>query len=200
MKTKLAIFRAAAMAAILFLSGWLTAAQPSVGAEDLVACSPNQTHVAGVAADGRICYQRSSDGVVEHTFYICHAQALAFSEDGKLLAAAGGRNGSQGKIKVWRVSDRKQLCEIVMACEGARTTALVTDGNLVIVASLNGTIEAWSVTDGKRQWSRSISPTVQAIRFAPDGNGLLIQCADGTECLWDPAKGRNLLPAKATKQ
>lgn len=85
------------------------AAQSTLSAKALAVVSPDEMNVAVVADEGRIHYRSTCDDVLEHTFYICHGQALAFSEDGKLLAAAGARNGSQGKIKVWRLSDHKQL-------------------------------------------------------------------------------------------
>jgi WD40 repeat protein len=151
-----------------------------------------------VGEHGRILYRQANDDRVEHTFYICNAQVLAFSDDGKLLAAVGGRNGSQGKIKVWQLNDHKQLCEIAMAGEPMRTVALATDGNIVVAANCDGSVEAWRVSDRKLQWSRRISKA-EAIQFAPDGKGLLVQCADGTGRLLDPAKGRNLFQPKVAK-
>jgi WD40 repeat protein len=169
-------------------------------AETLVLCSPQGIYTASIGEHGRISYRGTNDDAVEHTFYICNAQALAFSDDGKLLAAAGGRNGSQGKIKVWRLSDHKQLCEIVISGEGARTLGLATDGNIVVAAQSDGSVTAWRVSDGKLQWSRNILPAVQALQFAPDGKGLLVQCADGTERRLDTAKGRNPFQPKVAKE
>lgn len=185
---------------ILLACACLASAQLLRAAEPFVICSPDGTHTASVGEHGRISYCNANDGAVEHTFYVCNTQVLAFSGDGKLLAAAGGRNGSQGKIKVWRISDYKQLCEIVISGEGAKTVALATDGSIVVATSSNGTVEAWSVADGKRQWLRNISPAAQAMHFAPDAGGLLIECADGTERLLDLANGKNMLQAKVTKQ
>jgi len=177
----------------------LVFASGAFAAEPLVARSPDGTHTASVGGTGRISYCRTDSNVVVRTFYICHPKAMAFSEDGQLIVAAGGRNGISAKIKVWRIEDHQQFCEIIISGEGARALALSTDGRMVAAASLEGRVEAWSVSDEKLQWSRTLSATVKALRFSADGKKLLAQCADGTERVLAAANGRSLtqlVPAK----
>src|SRR5205814_1488301 len=106
MKTKLATLQQAA--GILLACSCLASPNVLGAAQSLVVCSPDGTHTASVVEHGRISYSDANDPTLKHTFYLCNAQAIVFSEDGKLLAAVGGRNGSQGKIKVWRLGDHKQ--------------------------------------------------------------------------------------------
>ena len=85
--------------------------------ECMVVCSPDGTHWATAAGQGRIQNCLAGDYTVQGTFHICHPQPRSFSDNGKLLAAAGSRNGNQAKIKVWRLADHRQLCDL-----GARSS------------------------------------------------------------------------------
>ncbi|MEO8426080.1 MAG: hypothetical protein ABI651_03110 [Verrucomicrobiota bacterium] len=82
-------------AGIVLACSWLASTTILRAAESLVVCSPDGTHTASVCEQGRISYSSANDNARDYTFYICNPQAIAFSEDGKLLAAAGGRDGSQ---------------------------------------------------------------------------------------------------------
>lgn len=170
----------------------LVAANVGFASESLVVRSADGIHIASVGETGRISYRSTGSNSVEQVFYICHPQALAFSEDGKLLAAGGGRNGSSAKIKVWRISDHTQLCEIIISGEGPNLIAVSPDGRLVVVAKPEGGVAAWSVTDGKQQWSSTLPATAKSVRFSADGKTLRVQCVDGTDRLLDPAHGREL--------
>ena len=168
-------------------------------AETLAMCSPDGIHVASIGEHGRVFYVRAEDNRVVHTFYICHAQTLAFSTDGKLLAAGGRRNGCQAKIKVWRMADDKQLCEIVADMESIRTLAVSADEKLVAAADANGTVVAWRISDGAGQWSRSL-PSIRTIHFTPDSRRVLVERPDGTQRWLDSAKGRNLGEPEGTTE
>src|SRR5207247_10297970 len=104
--------------AALIACCWFATMYSMNAAEPLVACAPNGSHLTTVAEPDRIQYRTAIGSKTQHTFYICHPQAISFSENGKVLAAAGGRNGSRAKIKVWRISDYKDLCVIVTTGEG----------------------------------------------------------------------------------
>ena len=197
MKTNLPTLQQAA--GILLACSCLAIPNVLRAAQSLVVCSPDGTHTASVGEHGRILYSDANDPALKYTFYLCNAQAIVFSEDGKLLAAVGGRNGSQGKIKVWRLSDHKQLCEIVTPGEQARTLALSPDGIYMLTADAEGRVEAWHVPDSKLLWSRTVSSAPNPIRFSMDGLKVLVECADGNERMWDVASGRNVLQAKAKK-
>ena len=176
--------------AALVACWWLTTANRLDAIEPLAVCSPDETHVASVAEQGRIHYRRASDNTVEHTFYICHPQAICFSANGKLLAAAGGANGSRAKIKVWRLSDHQPIGEIIMAGEGVNALALSADGSLVAGATADGRVEVWRVSDGQSQWSRTVVGAAKSIRFSPDSRRLLIRAENGTERQFEAGNGR----------
>ena len=197
MKTNLSPLQQAA--GILVACSCLAVPNVLRAAQSLVVCSPDGTHTASVGEYGRILYSDANDPTLKHTFYLCNAQAIIFSDDGKLLAAVGGRNGSQAKIKVWRLSNHQQLCEIVTSGEQARTLALSPDGIHVVTAEAEGRVEAWHVPDGKRRWTRTVSSALNSIRFSTDGLRILVKCVDGIERMWDVASGRNVFRAKEMK-
>jgi WD40 repeat protein len=184
---------------VLFQCGWLAAAASAAPLDSPSVRAPDAAHFAEVAASGRIHYLRASDGGLEKTFYLCNAETLEFSAEGQFLAAAGGREGTRAKIKVWRVADGSQLGEIVVAGDGVRRLAVSADGSLVMGASADGRVDAWSVADGKQRWSRTFSSAVQAMRISADGSLLIVKSADGTERLIDLAHGRNARRGKSAK-
>jgi WD40 repeat protein len=169
---------------------WLATVSQLVAAEPLTVCAPGGTHLATGAEPGLIHYRQASDYAIQRTFYICHPQAICFSEDGKLLAAAGGRNGSQAKIKVWRIADHLELCQIITAGEGFNALALSSDGNLVVGASSDGRIQVCRVSDGQSQWSRILSSAVRSIRFSSNSKRVLIQAENESDRQFDAGNGR----------
>src|SRR5262245_54394321 len=164
MKTKLLLSRT--ILAAIVQCGWLLAVQSATVPEALIAYAPDKAHLAQVGGDqGRIQYRRTSNNNLEGTFYICHAQALAFSPDGKLLAAAGGKNGCPAKVKVWRLGDHQQLCEIVTSGDGTRALALSRDGNLIAAICADGRVELWHVSGSESRWVRTTSAGAKSVRF-----------------------------------
>ena len=161
-------------------------------AECLAVCSPTGTHYVTAVEQGRIEYCAASNGQIQGTFYICHPAAISFSENGQLLVAAGGKNGSPATIKAWRLKDRQQLCEIFTGGAGVKILALSSDGRLVAGASADGRLEVWSVRDGQLQWSRTMSGPVQSIRFLFGTKTLLITSDTGGEHQFDADTGRRV--------
>src|SRR5262245_51122424 len=85
--------------AALIVCCWCATLYSINAAEPLVVCAPDGSYFATVADHGRIQYRTDVDNATQHTFYICHPQAICFSANGKLLAAAGGRNGCPSRSK-----------------------------------------------------------------------------------------------------
>jgi len=174
----------------LLSCGCLIPANGVFASEPLLVCSADSNHTAFVGAPGRISYRKTSGIHLEHTFYVCHPQALAFSEDGQFLAAAGGRNGVTAKLKVWRMDDYQQLCEISISGDGTSLIAVAADGRLVVMVDRDGRVAAWRVADGKPHWTVAFPSAAKAVRFSADGRSLLLQSAEGKEYSLDPATGR----------
>jgi WD40 repeat protein len=177
---------------IILQCGLLGVAQSATLPKTLVAFSPDSTRVAVIEGQGRLQVRQASDGALEATFYICHAQALAFCQNGNLLAAAGGQNGSRAKIKVWRLSDHQQLCEIIASGAGALLLALSRDGSLIAAVGSYGQVEIWRTATGERQCVRAMPAEVKSLRFSPDNKLLLVQGTDGTGHSFSAVDGRTV--------
>jgi WD40 repeat protein len=114
------------------------------------------------------------------------ASDLAFSNDGKLVAAATGEEGIEihdadsGKLVKW------------VKTVPSRSVAFSPDGRLLAAGLLDGTVHLFS-TDG---WQPVGTPfdahsgRVASTAFSPDGRMLATGGADGTVALWDVETGK----------
>jgi WD40 repeat protein len=125
------------------------------------------------------------------------AHALAFSPDGKLLAAAGGSQG----VEVRPVATGRPATTFGGTGELARTVAFSPDGKRLFVGLFNGAGQFHS-TDDWRPVGAGLKGHRQRIlsaRFTPDGRELVTSSADGMVQLWD-VEGRRPIGTPLTVQ
>lgn len=117
--------------------------------------------------------------------YPSEVQSLAFSPDGKVLAA-GHYNG--GGTRLWDLTG--ELREEVAWLDGGttRTVAFSPDGKRLVSVGSKAQLVLWDVA-GKQSKHRSElaghSGAVAGAAFAPDGKTLVSGGEDGTVRLWD---------------
>ena len=117
-------------------------------------------------------------------------RGLAFSHDGKLLAAAGGNPGQFGEIKIWNVADRKELLSIRGHSDNIFAVAFSPDGKLLASCSYDRMVKLWDVATGKEIKNlKDHTDAVFAVAFSPDGRLLASASADRTIKIWDVATG-----------
>ena len=115
--------------------------------------------------------------------------SLALSPNGEILTTSD----SDGRIRLWRVTDGKQLC----VCEGHRcwamSVAFSPDGQTLASGSEDETIKLWDVSTGQcRRTLQGHTNSVFAVEFAPDGQTLVSGSNDWTVKLWDVKTGQCL--------
>jgi WD40 repeat protein len=125
---------------------------------------------------------------------------VAFSADGKLLAAAarsGGSSSSDHTIQVWEVETGQVLCRLAglpIRDEVCRF-ALSPDGKSLLTPGEEP--QLWEVATGKvRGQIRGHAAWVGAVAFSPDGRLLATGSRDTTALIWD-ALNPNGEPAAA---
>ena len=120
-------------------------------------------------------------------------RALAFSPDGRLLAAAGGHPGQFGEVKIWSVAERKEVGSIRSHRDNIFAVAFSPDGKTIATASYDRLVKLWDAATG--QEARTLKDHTDAVfglAFSPDGRRLASASADRTVKIWEVATGRRL--------
>src|SRR5262245_52400434 len=120
-------------------------------------------------------------------------RALAFSPDGKLLAAGGGDPAQFGEVKIWSVTDRKALRSIRGHRDNVFAVAFSPDGTKLATCSYDRQIKLWDAMTGKEiKTLRDHTDAVFSVIFSPDGKRLASASADRTVKIWDVVTGRRI--------
>jgi len=112
---------------------------------------------------------------------------IAFSPDGKFLAAAG----DAGTIRMLDAA-AGYLVRMMLGHNGqVRGLAFSPDGKTLASASSDRTIRLWDVATGLQvKVLEGHEGGVNAVAWSPDGKVLASACSDKTVGLWDVASGR----------
>ena len=132
------------------------------------------------------------------------AEAVAFSPDGRLLAAAFG----DGHIRLWDAKSGEAVGEPLGAAakdlEGvAQDVTFSPDASMLAAAFVNpdgkgGAAVAWRVSDGKELFTLNIDDGYgrgSAVAFTPDGKLLATGGGTGEIKLWDARTGEQSGPS-----
>jgi WD40 repeat protein len=125
-------------------------------------------------------------------------RAIAFSVDGKLLAACTGEPVQEGTVAVWEVATRKPLWTH-REKQGIPAVAFSPDGQTLAIGGYNKTAKLLDVAGGKERAKFDHPNEVRALAFSPDGKLLATACWDGALRLWDLATGGEKLTCKGPK-
>jgi len=126
-----------------------------------------------------------------------YVSTVAFSPNGKLIAAGGGvgayHDSSRGIVSVWDIEARESVFRLNGHTAGVTSVAFSADGTLLASGSMDRTVRLWSVQTGQQLLvlEGNSENGVTHVAFSPDSNRLASR-GSGLVKVWDSRTG-NLL-------
>lgn len=121
---------------------------------------------------------------------------LAFTADGKRLAAAAGEPGVAGEVRIWNVETGRMISAIPAHSDAVYSVAISPDGSTLATGSYDQLIKLWELSGrspGKELLTlKGHNGCVFDLAFRPDGKVLASASADRTVKLWSVANGERL--------
>jgi WD40 repeat protein/mono/diheme cytochrome c family protein len=118
---------------------------------------------------------------------------VAFTADGKLLAAGAGQVGRGGEVRIWNVADGTLVHTFEGHADAVYSLAISPDATILATGSYDQKIILWDLV-GKKMLRKleGHNGAVFALAFRNDGKVLASGSADRTVKLWDVSTGKRL--------
>jgi WD40 repeat protein/DNA-binding SARP family transcriptional activator len=108
---------------------------------------------------------------------------LAFSRDGRIVAAAGSRHAV-----LWDTATKKTVRVLPVGDHGAAAVAFSPDGRTLAIGRSDGIDALYDVRTGRQKGKLVGAGSTVDIDFSPDGKLLASASLTGTATLWDVAR------------
>ncbi len=156
-----------------------------------VAFSPDGSRLASLSEDRPKTLSAGEMGAKQRTLRnFRDVRCVAFSPDGRWLAAADGRH-----IKLWDSESGQRLRTLD---DDASVVAFSPDGKLLAWPLGDGNIKLWNVQSDKQPRTlEGHHNSMYCVAFSPDGKRLASGSYDGMITLWDVQSGESVRKFKA---
>jgi WD40 repeat protein len=173
--------------------GLIALASPASQIYSLTWSPDGATIALGGYKETRLVNSQTKKTVVTLTGSAEAVRAVAFSHDGKLLAAAGGLPARKGEVKIWDLSTQTVKTSIAGHSDCIYAVAFSPDGASLATASYDKLIKLWDASTGKeiRTFHDHVD-SIYALAFTADGKRLVSGAADRSVKIWDVATGARL--------
>jgi WD40 repeat protein len=152
-----------------------------------IALCPDGSLFALCGDDKTVWIVDSRTGEVKQTFrgerkFRC----VAFSPDGRLVAAGSGYEGEQGsgQVMIWELATGRERSPI--SRHGAFSLAFSPDSARLATGGIDQAVKIWDVASAQEILTlRGHTDWVTSVAFTPDGHRLVSASADRTLRIWD---------------
>ena len=121
---------------------------------------------------------------LQHESYVW---ALAFSPDGRLLAAGDG----EGSVKIWDIQKQQVISQLAGDTRSVYAVTFSPDGRTLATAGYQGKITLWTVSNSEILGTLENRGTVYTLDFSPDGKALA-STGYSAVTLWSVNSGKEL--------
>jgi RNA polymerase sigma factor (sigma-70 family) len=155
-----------------------------------VAFSPDSKLLAACTTASRVVRVYDvATGKETHTLAGGRFRCVAFSPDGKALAAGDGNNA----IRLWEMPGGKATRPAEPHHSGVHCIALSPDGKTMAAGTTFKTVYLWDVATGRPpRRLEGHEQGVYPVAYSPDGKHVASGSRDGTARVWDTATGKEL--------
>jgi hypothetical protein len=120
------------------------------------------------------------------------AVQLAFSRNGKLLLASGGRGAASGRVALWDVVTAKRLATLGQEYDTIIAADIRNDQSQVAFGGPNRLVKVINTAGELQHKLKKHTDWVTAVAFSPNGQVLATADRNGGLILWDPESGQEL--------